>query len=246
MGKFPIVIPPTIRKPKLPIHDDCYEDDKLQELLAIASGAQASTVLGRASSSTLVDIIDPETGDSPLHRAASAGVLEAMDVMMDCFGPNTSQRPSEERLFWTFMTHQNKAGDTALHSAARSGQQIVVVAIYRMFHMDALPSENDDAERGPDSKYPAVEHVLDWDEPEAALLFLTTKNSAGRDAAAEARHAGHIGIAEWLEALAENLDVNRQRTDKIAMRLLEKSVLDRYWYLDDTEAEEDGFHGSDI
>ena len=63
------------------------------------------------------------------------------------------------------------------------------------------------------------------------LLFLTTKNAAGREAADEARAAGHAAIAEWLDAVVSRLDPDGKRMDEEERKWME-AVLKREFRLD--------------
>jgi ankyrin repeat protein len=57
-----------------------------------------------------------------------------------------------ERLFWVLMVHQNLAGDTALHAAARAGNpRGVKVIVYRLFHGDELNVDYERRGLDPDS-----------------------------------------------------------------------------------------------
>ncbi|KAK5634700.1 hypothetical protein RRF57_010413 [Xylaria bambusicola] len=227
MGKFPIIMLPTTRKPKLPIHNDYCEDDELQELLAIASSVQARTVLKRASSSTLVNIVDPETGDSAFHRAASPGILTCHGCHDGLLRAQHIPAPQCRETFLDIHDASEQSRRTRLSTALLAP-----------------------AERFPSWRFIGCSTWMPFPMRTTMLstyvIVPVTNNKAGWDATAEAHRTGHVDIAEWLEALTEDLDVNRQRTDEVAMRALEKSLLERYRYLDDSGGEDDGFHISDI
>lgn len=236
--------PPVVRKPTLPLPYTFYNEgpfeDTVQRVLAIAAtGDGLRSINYTSSESLLLAAIDPATGDSTLHRAAAAGNIAFMRDISNGFGRQISQRPGQERLYWVLMVHQNLAGDTALHAAARAGNLRGAKGVYRLFHFDDL--DVDDETRGPDSEEPPAE---DWDwgrlenDPYAtdpSLAFVCTKNLAGRDAAAEARAAGHNDLAAWLDRLAERLDRAGMRTNEDYMRRARRIALKNYWYYDDDD-----------
>ncbi|KAI1076804.1 hypothetical protein F5B20DRAFT_554658 [Whalleya microplaca] len=241
--------PQKIRKPRLPLLDGQQPSKEVVRcLLNMAAysdkaaieayvGPIAYNELGGGSLNLLLKAIDPETGDSALHRAAAADNIGAVSAMAAAFGPQLDQRPADERLKWVLITHQNHAGDTALHVAARAGSRRSATMIYRWFHGDGF-EDLENASRGPDSDWPSAEN-WDWHglngENKPALVFICMKNKAGRDAVAEAHQNGHADLAQWLEELAAQLDVDHERTDAAAMRQNEILDLQMHWCLDDDD-----------
>jgi hypothetical protein len=228
--------PPLEPKPTLPLpytwHDDAPGEDTTQVLLALAPTHDGSRLKSYADrSSRLLAAIDPATGDSPLHRAATAGNYAFMDAMVSCFGPQIDKVPRKKRLLWVMWTHQNLAGDTALHAAARAGNLKGVKSVYRLFWCDSHDPDDDET---CDPESPA--ESWEWEGNEGAglpaLAFVCTKNRAGRDAAAEARAAGHDDIAAWLERVAEKLDPLGQRADEDYLREARQEALDLHRYYD--------------
>jgi len=202
-------------------------------------------------SDLLLRAIDPTTGDSVVHRAAAAGNIDVLNAIPYSFGRNFGNVPKKVRQLWVLVTHQNLAGDTALHAAARAGSVRGVKGVYRLFHvMDCLDVDDsfhdDETSRAESAStdYPVEAPVeyFDWstaeDEPDAhlpALDFVCTKNRAGRDAAEEARSVGHEDLAVWLDGLVARLDRDGMREDKDYMRKARLAALENHWYHDDKE-----------
>ena len=233
-----------------------------QEFLVIAQTADydglmqymnhvAYAQLRGGPSDLLVMAIDPATGDSAVHRAAAAGNIDFLNTVLNSWGRNFGQVPEMVRRLWVLVTHQNLTGDTALHSAARAGNLKGVKGIYRLFHkfncLDVDDSLYDDEASWPGSASndvpaePPLEY-MDYspssDDPDAnlsALDFVCMKNLAGRDAAGEARVAGHEDLAAWLDRLAGRLDHGGRREDEKYMRLARLTALEENWYHDDKE-----------
>jgi len=188
--------------------------------------------------------MDPVTGDSALHRAAAAGNVDALTVFMDSFPPNPSQQPEQERRIWVLLTYQNRAGDTMLHAAARAGKLESVKGVYHMIF--GYEIVNDPELDSPNSDYPPVEY-WDWADTtkydqefsRAPLDFVCTKNQAGRDAAGEARVAGHEDVAVWLDEVAAKLDYEHMRDDEEYMKALRRTVLEWKRYFEDEEEKEE-------
>jgi hypothetical protein len=224
--------PPLEPKPTLPIPPDDPEDTKL--LLALAPTHDGSSLRPRVGTDArLLAAIDPDTGDSALHRAAAAGNYPFMEAVADCFGPNIDKVPRQKRLRWVLWTHRNQAGDTALHAAARAGSVRGVKGVYRLFWgvESHDPDEDGDRENWPPES--AAEN-WEWEGNEGAAMpgldFVCAKNEAGRDAAAEAREAGHEDVAVLLEGMAERLDPVGKRADEGYLREARRAALDTYWY----------------
>jgi hypothetical protein len=195
--------------------------------------------------------IDPGTGDSTIHRAAAAGNIDALIAVQKSFGRGYAQTPTLWQEHWLLITHQNLAGDTALHAAARTGQLKSLKALYRSFHRTSLSDIDDSLHDDPSSwLQPAgsdmwQEHPVEswpWtmhdDDPLTylpPLEFLGRKNRSGRDAAAEARFAGHEDLGTWLDELVARNDRDGLARDEAYMRKARQVTLEKYFYHDDTE-----------
>jgi hypothetical protein len=237
--------PPTERLPTLPMQSEdghpFIDESSAQRLLALAANGTPEELaqhFSRGSSYSLLGAIDPATGDSVLHRAAAVGNLRSMSAIQSTFGPNMGHQRGQERRYWLFMVHQNLAGDTALHAGARAGNLEGVRAVYRMFHQ---LEASDDTISGPGSEEPSAEFWSTGDFPDdpffltPALVFVCTKNQAGRDAAAEATEAGHPEITQWLNDLKQRLDPDGKRQDEGYLRQARQEVLNSLKYLDRSE-----------
>jgi hypothetical protein len=66
-------------------------------------------------------------------------------------------------------------------------------------------------------------------------VFVCTKNHAGRDAATEARAAGHDDLAAFLDGLAQRLDHADMRTDEAYIEDARQASLECHWYYDKRE-----------
>jgi hypothetical protein len=153
----------------------------------------------------LLMAVDPATGNSAMHAAVAADNLDAVRGIRDKFVPWVRQL---RRPYHMLVSHKNGVGDTALHIAARRGNLELVTAMYRLFRRDWLPGEKRFA-------YRDVGDVdVDYVPP---LGFVLDKNSAGRDAVAEARAAGRGDVAQRLETVVARLDPERGRMDVAEM-----------------------------
>lgn len=173
-----------------------------------------------------------------------------MTIIPMAFGPQWDHRLGVERCYWLLIVHQNLAGDTALHAAAKTGNLPGVKGVYRLLHRSDV---EDDPERGEDSEDPMVEFWTftgedgdaEWDEfgcPSLAVVCM--RNKAGRTAADEARLAGHEDVAAWLDALAERLDPQGRRADTSYVLAGWQMALEYHRYLreddeDDKEADDE-------
>lgn len=218
---FPRPPPPPLEpKPTLPLPASDYHwklhEDTIRRTMAHAETESIAALRNESHDYGLLLIaIDPDTGDSVLHRAAGVGNVDFLNSIRAMFGKQLGFRPRAERLFWVLMVHQNLAGGTALHAAARTGNLRGAKAIYRLFHGDELDVDNVRRSLDPDSGDPPAED-WEWDDSGSvipSLVFVSTKNHAGRDAAAEARVAGHEDLAAWFDSLAQRLDLENMRTD---------------------------------
>ncbi len=262
--------PPVKRKPTLPLPLEIQHDVPglppfevvTQTVLAMAETTDEARLvpylqgaayaqLRAGPSDLLLTAIDSATGDSVIHRAAAAGNIEVLNAILSSFGPNFRNVPEMERELWVLVTHQNLAGDTALHAAARAGSVRGVKGVYRLFHVmncldvdDSFHDDETSRAESADTDYPieAPVEYFDWstaeDEPDAhlpALDFVCTKNRAGRDAAGEARSAGHEDLAIWLDGLVAKLDRDGMSEEKDYMRKARLTALKNNWYHSDTE-----------
>ena len=262
--------PPVEPKPTLPLPFEIQHDVPglppfevvTQTVLAMAETADSARLvpylqgaayaqLRGGPSDLLLTAIDPATGDSVIHRAAAAGNIDVLNAILLSFGPNFRNVPEKERQLWVLITHQNLAGDTALHAAARAGSVRGVKGVYRLFHMmncldvdDSFHDDETSRAESADTDYPTEAPVeyFDWstaeDEPDAhlpALDFVCTKNRAGRDAAGEARSAGHKDLAIWLHGLIARLDRDGMSKDEDYMRKARLTALENHRYHGDKE-----------
>ena len=245
--------PPMERRPALPLPYPLFSGEEpgekiIEQLLVTAGSTGGPDHLNLAqfaeADSLLLAAIDSVTGDSTLHRAAAAGKIDFIRRIPATFGRQLSQRPDQVRLLWVLTTHQNLSGDTALHAAGRAGSLRGVKAVYRLFHLDDFDVDNEN--RGPESSSPPAEYwnwadvteYYDRHAPLPALDFVSTKNVAGRDAAMEARLAGHEEVAIFLDGLAEGLDPDGMRNDKDYLKRARRVALERHWYHDGDDEQE--------
>lgn len=245
---FPRPPPPPLEpKPTLPLPFSDYhwklQEDTIRRTLALAETEESIAALSNQSDDfgLLLVAIDPDTGDSVLHRAAAVGNVDFLNGIRAMFGKQLGFRPRVERLFWVLMVHQNLVGDTALHVAARAGNFRGAKTIYRLFHGDDLDVDNVRRGLDPDSGDPSAED-WEWDDFGSvipSLVFVCTKNHAGRDAAAEARIAGHEDLAAWFDSLAQRLDLENMRTDETYMEVARQNALSYHYYFDESKRGED-------
>lgn len=234
--------PPVEPKPMLPIPYRAYPqeplNDTIQRFLALAETGSSFALINESYSLVLATI-DPVTGDSVLHRAAAVGNVEEISYCCPaCVRRAAKKRPREERLLWVLIVHQNLAGNTALHAAARTNNLRGAKAIYRLFHGDKLDVDIERRGLDPDSSIPPAEErdLYDPDDVDYALpslAFIYTKNYAGRDAAAEARAAGHEDLAAWFDSLAQRLDHANIKKDENYLEEARQAALKNHWYYDE-------------
>lgn len=161
--------------------------------------------------------IDPETGDSLLHIAAAStceplAVQEviAQTTQRSC-GLDRSVGP-RQRALESLLMHQNYAGDSVLHVAARSGVQRATTYLYRAFWNDesrdcldwTTPPLSDSDITTPE--FQRIEDPRDNDIRGKCLAFLLLPNKEGHTASDAARFAGHADVAIWLENIVLLLD----------------------------------------
>lgn len=72
-----------------------------------------------------------------------------------------------------------------------------------------------------------------------SLSFVCTKNRAGRDAAAEARAAGHHDLAQWFDRLAQRLDRAGMTGDEDYMQQARQIALENHCYYDEVDSEKE-------
>lgn len=147
---------------------------------------------------------DQATGNTLLHLAAANGQITAIrQIRETCFSNSLSHGRGGARRC-TYTVRRNKTeGNTALHCAVTQHNLDVVRAIYRFFNDGWLPGEDSQG-------IPPIENATDRvDEEEdfaPSLVFLRTKNAAGRDAAGEAIVAGCEENAKWCQEVMGRLD----------------------------------------
>ncbi|KAH7303621.1 hypothetical protein B0I35DRAFT_446335 [Stachybotrys elegans] len=209
---------PTENEQKEYLQDPSMEDNVVKEILGRARAGDMA--IFSLSPGKFTQIIDPDTGDSLLHVAVRLASLEAVNTIMACF-----RRGKRVFSVWSrhaLLVHQNHDGDTALHIAARSGNQLLLTMLFRYLcsHWSAECPEEVEMDDGPPEKdiYP---EDIDESASAPALLVILTKNRAGRDAAAEARQAGHDDLAQWLEDVMQRYDPDKtRRTDEGVAELI--------------------------
>ncbi len=110
-----------------------------------------------------------------------------------------------ERALQTLLVHQNHAGDSALHMAARSGVQKTVTFLYRAFWR---AHSRDSLDITDDASLPEFEkgEELDVEYREKPLVWLMLRNVIGQTAADAARAAGHADVAAWLDKIVTLLN----------------------------------------
>ncbi|KAJ6782790.1 hypothetical protein PWT90_04147 [Aphanocladium album] len=158
----------------------------------------------------LAQVIDPQTGDSVLHIASgfSGEPLAVQEVLAQTYqrtcGLDRTKVPRQCALE-TIILHQNNAGDSALHVAARSGQQKAARYLYRLFCNHESSKYLDMVG---ESCLAESEHRADLDPEfaEARLALLVLPNAVGETAADAARASGHADMAAWLDNIVPLLD----------------------------------------
>lgn len=275
---MPYVPPPIERIPTLPLPYEATRDipdlptfdvetqtllaraetDDKANFMAYLEWAAYAQLRGNGLN-LLLSAIDPTTGDSAIHRAVAAGNLNALDAILSGLGRGFGMMPNHTRQFWLLVTHQNLAGDTALHAAARTGSVKATKAVYRLFHREPIFDVDDRLLNDPASWLETAKpeeigdevpvEYFDFrtaeDEPEfylPPLDFVCKKNQAGRDAAEEARSAGHEDLATWLEGLIARHDRNSMRKDTEYMRKARRVALHTHCYLDTHEEKKDFYN----
>jgi hypothetical protein len=177
---------------------------------------------------TLVQAIDPTTGDSLLHVAVRAGSMDGVVSLMARF-----DRAGQRRFYrWArhaFIAHQNHHGDTVFHVASRSGNLKLIIMLYRFIdcHWSAPHPDVEDEDAPENEVYP---FTASEDSSSPRLMLLITKNRGGRDAAAEARLVGNDEIAEWFDAVADKLDPKGTRRAEEGISDMMAIVKELFWY----------------
>lgn len=82
--------PPIEQKPTLPLPYTGFSRERIQGLLDLAATGDQASLRGEHG---LPAVIDPDTGDSVVHRAAAVGNVSFMRGIMDTFGKQISQNP---------------------------------------------------------------------------------------------------------------------------------------------------------
>lgn len=184
----------------------------------------------------LLRVIDPQTGDSVLQlycQHAVAGVsLQMVKEVMSKF----DRRIPKMFFTWArhaYFSHQNDQGYTVFHTVARRGYHTLLTMMYRCIqgHWSWVYPEEQDMGEGktaPECKiYPAT---IEYEESATNLMFLVTQNSKGRTPAAEAHHAGHHEVAQWLEAVASRLDRDSERRSEAGVADMLVFLKDHLYY----------------
>ena len=212
-------------KADIPGTNSCHywTPDKVRDFLdSVRSGNYTKTYSGPSG---FVQAIDPDTGDSVLQIAARlSSPFDTINNIMGSFppGPCLLSRPYPPFYEWArhaLLVHQNYNGDTILHIAARSGNQLLLTMLLRCVanHWSLQCPEIIEMDDGP------PEHE-NWDDEFSPpiLLILITKNNMGREPAAEARLTRHDDLAEWLDAIKARLDPDGTRcTDEHVAEMIE-------------------------
>ncbi|KAK3369517.1 hypothetical protein B0T24DRAFT_722404 [Lasiosphaeria ovina] len=248
--------PDDADRPRSPSPSPAAEQQRVAALLDAAAGTtttttsdsqedtigHAASILSASGSAELLTCIDAATGDSALHAAARSGNHAAMRALAAAFGPNLSRRWRHERLYYVFVAHANRAGDTALHAAAAgAGGLPAVVSVYRLFVRGWLADETAaayDTAAGwpaPEDEVYDGEDVGQQEENGHVLAFVLARNKQGKDAAAVAADLGRADVVEWIEALVQRLDPCGKRYDGQQLWRWELGVLRRWRF-----APEDG------
>ncbi|KEY74510.1 hypothetical protein S7711_11273 [Stachybotrys chartarum IBT 7711] len=180
----------------------------------------------------LLMLVDRDSGSSLLHAIVAAGNLDGLLGIQNTFSPNLGSRQGDLRAIHIFLTHQDKAGDTAMHVAVRTGRLDMVKNLYRLFTHRAL--ENDELCAPLEGKDAPENWVIAESMRHLArqpLLFLCAKNAAGRDAVQEARNSGHEEIATFLERIIAGLDPKGRRLDGSEVKRMERQLRRRFHFL---------------
>lgn len=196
----------------------------------------------RTPQRTLALAIDPETGDSVLHIAATftGEPLRVEEVIRQTDVKTCGQdRSLAARLgtIETVLVHQNNAGDSCLHVAARGGWQKAVTYLYRAFCFHEsrdYPDVTDSPARERNSYLAEFDEHDDWTvdhECAKRLAFLLLPNSARQTAADVARSAGHVKVAAWLENIATLLNPGGHFTAQNIPQVIEEAQ----WKFDDQD-----------
>ncbi|EEA24237.1 hypothetical protein TMatcc_007311 [Talaromyces marneffei ATCC 18224] len=224
--------PRLVPKPELPLHDENLRsfmlENGVQELLdsAITEDKPISTGYGPLD---LLAAIDPVTGDSVVHRAASVGNTRFLSGILGCWGKRCGNDKRPLGSFWVLMMHQNLAGDTALHVAARHGSLQGAKAVYRLLHHDWVHDEDHNDENPPADEW-------EWDFKEdlifvyKAVIFVCAKNKDGLDAAALAQESRNNVLIKWFEDLLQKIDPDGKRNDDSYIKGAWAMVLEYYGY----------------
>ena len=224
--------PRLVPKPELPLHDEglgssMLEND-VQELLdsAITEDKPISTGYRPIH---LLAAIDPVTGDSVVHRAASVGNTRFLSGLLGRWGRRCGNDKKPLGSFWVLMMHQNLAGDTALHVAARHGSLQGAKAVYRLLHHDWVHDEEHDDENLPADEW---EWCFEGDFifVYQAVISVCAKNKDGLDAVALAQESGNNVLIKWFEDLLQKIDPDGKRNDDNYIKGARAMVLDYYGY----------------
>ena len=197
------------------LHDSVRHDtpsDLEHKIERVAVNLKSSTA------QVLYMAIDPSTGDSLLHTAVAAQRIDALLVLRRTFELRQSSgryRDIEELL----NSHKNHRGENTLHVAARTGNQEMVTAAYRITTRDRLPGEERYGKPPSEELAEYCELAMpddiygDYSLRVIRLLFLLSKNASGLTSSEEARAAGYSDIATWIDNVVQRSDPYGERDD---------------------------------
>lgn len=207
--------------------------DQYRPQLVLDSARHLGDELSKFPPFAFLQAIDTETGDSALHIVAKSAALDAVSKISMTFDDRNNNRFYRWGRHALFV-HQNHAGDTIFHVAARSGKQNLLTMLFRTFenHWSASCPEVNVMDDGPpeDEIFPVDLEYLSHEYQAVApkLLLLITRNKMGRDAAAEARHAGNEDLARWLDAVVLCLDRGGKRRQEARVAEMTEYVKDSF------------------
>ncbi|EFQ36433.1 hypothetical protein CGRA01v4_00050 [Colletotrichum graminicola] len=167
--------------------------------------------------------IDPETGDSLVHaivRSGRIGALGACRLYPTC-GNGQAQFQGHRERHILFM-HQNEEGDNGLHVAARMGGLPLVRAVLRAFKGRDMDDGRDVPDEYERHDVRDEGRMFSWEAKR--ILFIESRNLAGRSAAEEARHHGHAEVSGFLEHVLD-CSYPSKCDDRESARQLARSIV---------------------
>lgn len=177
--------------------------------------------------------IDPATGDSMLHAIVKAGNLDGLYAIQETFGRTPCT--SVDRVAQLLLTHQSHEGKTALHSAVDTGRIQMVRALIRLFYFSGIADSLDTpGQRRAGEGFSVRDIELNQLSPYhvRAVLFVDTKDKAGRNVAAEARANGHDDVADFLEDFLFRMDPKGRRMQTDYRRRMEEYLREYFRFLE--------------